>query len=219
MTTKGETTMTQIALFKNEQVMVVGIDSRVIYFNEDKSEGIASINKFFRLSPEVFMSIAGSGYGTFFGLELIKHVYTSRLWDYEAILSRSFLFLRANADWLKKEIEKNSKRRDLERFYILLFGRSKGKFRADIISFECSEEASSTKPQLFPAGDVITIPRQIGLEASMAKQHSKISSPQEITKMMLSYFRRLACVTEDLGPPYYFACFDKDSFIMLTFNE
>ncbi len=199
--------MTQLAVAKTHEGIVIGIDSKAVYYSDDKTcTCINNIQKIQKIAPEVIVAIAGSGHGIRLAEALKQHIANCGYWNYSDVVRRSLLFLRDQLPTVQLRLSEESKHRNLERFYFVFMGKNyrDSKISPTIHAHIMLSEELNSPIRCLEIASVLTIPRQLGLEFSLLKAVNQNKSIFHIRNIILNYMRKLAGNLDDVGPPYQF---------------
>lgn len=214
--------MTQMAVVCTSELCALGIDSAAVYYNTDGSvERVVNLDKIIRLSPEVALAVAGSGYGIPLAAQLNHHIREKGIWNYGDIVRRGIFFLKEAIPRLQWFLKSSSQHPDLERFYFLFVGRHYVKLldrplpEAHLLM---SEELNG-RLHVMPVPRVLTIPRQMGLELRLIHLANSCPTPQAIVEAMYAYFKELSQSLEDVKPPFHFVVVSSNDFSYLRLHD
>ncbi|SFM84835.1 hypothetical protein [Thermodesulforhabdus norvegica] len=214
--------MTQMAVVCTDELCALGIDSAAVYYNTDGSvEKIVNLDKIIRLSPEVILAVAGSGYGIPLAVQLNNHLQKRGIWNYGDVVRRAIFFLREAIPRLQFSLKNSSTHPDLERFYFLFMGRNQTKLLSKPLPeahLVMSEELNG-RLQIMPVPRVLTIPRQMGLELRLIHLVNARANSRAIVQTMHAYFRELSQSLDDVKPPFHFAIVSCNDFSLLRLSD
>ncbi len=214
--------MTQLAVVKTEENIIIGIDSKAVYYSDEGSESyINNVTKLLRLAPEVLVAVAGSGHGIRLAELFFQHSVEQGLWNYEDIVRRAVLFFRGRLPILQLQLREESKHPELERFYFIFSGKDYDK-RNNLVrltSHILLSESLDEPLQIVEIKTLLTIPRQIGLEYILSRAVVEQRSVSYIKSVILKYMQRLSENSGDVGPPYQFAILSNQGIELQCIDE
>jgi hypothetical protein len=202
--------MTQALAGFNEHGLILATDSLATRFDEAGAASYFNVEKLFPLSRACAVLSGGAGLSVSLSLSLRREVAKRRgLEDIEELVDFSQAFLsRAYARHLA---EHGPGPEGLERVYFILAGYSPHLPRPGyLLSLFGSEEGEPL--HTMPVGNVIVMPRHLGLEMRLFKSLAAGAALEELLKISREFLEKMAQAKEEVGPPFYYATITPDGY-------
>jgi len=207
--------MTQEILYCSPAGIVLSSDSLVVRVREDGRREHLAVRKLFPLGPGAALSTAGAFAGVRIsegfaararaeGLSCLEELLPAAQVYFEAEYGR---FIRENQSWFEAHPEAHRS------LYVLLAGRAD---RAEGLAWGARFLASEEHRlpfQILPIGEVLTVPRRLGLEGQLMSRLKGGSPLEDVAAFCHSALGMLGeGEPEWVGRPFYTAILDGQGF-------
>ena len=196
--------MTQALAAYNENGLILATDSRATRFSPEGQAEYFSVKKLYPLGK--FAAILSGGAGVSVPLSLaLRHEIEQRrgLTEVDEMAEFALPFLsRAYARHLEQH---GPGAEDLRRIYFILAGYSPNLPHPGFRLFLLGSEEHELPLKSAPVGNLIVMPRNLGMEMRLFKALAANAPLADLLKMSREFLEKMAQTKEEVGPPFYYA--------------
>jgi len=195
--------MTQALAGFNEQGLVLATDSRATRFDPAGRPQFFAVKKLFPLGESCAILIGGAGVSVPLSLALRREIARHRgLVELEDLADFALPFLsRGYEHHLKRH---GSEPQGFRRLYFILAGPAPDRSPGYALFLLGSEE-NELPLKVLPVGQVVVMPRHLGMEMKLFKALQSGAPLKEILDIARDFLDKMAESKEEVGPPFYFA--------------
>ena len=195
--------MTQALAGFNEHGIVLATDSLATRFDAEGRPSYFNVEKLFPLSRHCGILSGGAGVSVPLSLALRQEIAKRRgLEDIEEMVDFSLAFL--SRSYARHLAHHGPGQEGFQRIYFILAGYSPNLpppgFRLALLGSEEEEPL-----HLMPVGNVVVMPRNLGMEMRLFKVLATGAGLEELLKINKEFLEKMAHTKEEVGPPFYFA--------------
>jgi len=199
--------MTQILMYHSLSGIVLAADGRAVVHSEaDEAPEFITVQKLFQLTPQAVLAAGGAGYGILLCQGFLSYIQRTGIQDIEEVIDHALPFFSSRIDVVRQRSSPFPVQAELERVYILIAGCT---FQpADTDPFQVAFIASdslSDPLHTVKTGNVLTIPRQLGVEYSLSRLDTSYDSIQTAEAVCEKYLHKMAKDGNEVGFPFYVA--------------
>jgi hypothetical protein len=196
--------MTQALAGFNDHGLVLATDSRATRLDAAGRLEYFSVGKLFPLGTCCAVLSGGAGVSVPLSLALRREI--EQRWgliEFDDLVgfAQSFLSLAYTRHLRQQGPEPEGFRR----LYFILAGHSPQApppgYRLTLLGSEENE----LPLRLIPVGNLVVMPRNLGMEMRLFKALREGAPLTELLKMSKDFLEKMAAIKEEVGPPYYFA--------------
>ncbi len=208
--------MTQALAAFNEHGLVLATDSRATRFDAAGQPEFFQVEKLFPL--DTCCAVLSGGAGVSVPLTLAFRRDMARrlgMLDVEdmAAFAQSFLS-RGYERHLRSH---GPEPEGFRRIYFILAGYSPDLPPPGFQLFLLGSEENELPLRLIPTGNLVVMPRNLGMEMRLVKALSQGADLPELLQMSREFLEKLAAAKEEVGPPFYFATITKEGYRRVNF--
>jgi hypothetical protein len=194
--------MTQALAGFNQHGIVLATDSRATRFGAGGRPEFFTVKKLLPLTPHSAILSGGAGVSVSLSLALRREIARHRgLVELEDLADFALPFLsRGYQQHLKRH---GPEPEGFRRLYFILAGATPDKPPGYALSLLGSEENEPLK--VIPVGQVVVMPRHLGMEVRLFKALQAGAGLQEILDLAKDFLDNMSQTKEEVGPPFYFA--------------
>lgn len=195
--------MTQALAGFNQHGLFLATDSLATRFDAKGAPGYFNVEKLLTLNRHAAILSGGAGVSVPLSLSLRQEIAKHRgLEDIEELVDIGLTFLsRAYARHLARH---GPGPEGLRRIYFILAGYSPDLpppgYLLTLLGSEDGEPLHA-----MPVGNVIVMPRNLGMEMRLFKALAAGANLEALLKMSREFLEKMAQTKEEVGPPFYFA--------------
>jgi hypothetical protein len=196
--------MTQTLAGLNEHGIVLATDSRATRIDAAGHQEIFTVNKLFPLDPCTAILSGGAGVSVPLSLALRQQIIRhpgSLLFEELVEFAQSFL-----SRGYERHLEAHGPEAEgLRRLYFILAGYDPDKPSSAFAIVLLGSEENELPLKLIPTGNVVVMPRNLGMEMRLFQALSRNADLEDILQMSQDFLENMAAVKDEVGPPFHFA--------------
>jgi len=194
--------MTQALAGFNQHGLVLATDSRATRFDPAGRPQFFQVKKLLPLTPHCAILSGGAGVSVPLSLALRRETARHRgLVELEDLTDLALPFLSRG---YQQHLHRHGPEPEgFRRLYFILAGPAPGQPPGYALILLGSEENEPLK--VLPVGQVVVMPRHLGMEMKLFKALQAGAGLQEILDMSRDFLDKMAQTKEEVGPPFYFA--------------
>ncbi len=196
--------MTQALAGYNENGIVLATDSRATVYNREGEQEFLSVEKLYPIGRRMAVLSGGAGVSVSLSLAL-RHQLIRRegLLDMDEIVAFSLDFLSRGYEI---HLDKHGPaRQGLGRIYFILAGVFPEAPPPGYRLFLMGSEENTVPLRRMGAGNVVVMPRNMGMEIRLSRALAQNGPLEEILTMSRDFLEKTAKSQDVVGPPFFFA--------------
>jgi len=196
--------MTQALAGFNEHGIFLATDSRATRFDASGHPEFFQVEKLLPLGK--YGAILSGGAGVSVPLSLALRREIQRRWGWQDLdeiveFARDFL-----SRGYGRHLEQHGPEpQGLRRIYFILAGYAPDQPPPPFWLFLLASEENELPLRLISVGQVVVMPRNLGMELRLFKTLQEGAKLDELLRMSQDFLEKMAQTREEVGPPYYFA--------------
>jgi hypothetical protein len=201
--------MTQALAGFNANGIVLASDSRATRYTEGGEQEFFSVEKLYPIGLQMAILSGGSGLSVPLSLAL-RHQLIRRegLMDMEELVAFSLEFLsRGYGQHLERH---GPDREGLRRIYFILAGFFPELPPPGYRLFLLGSEENELPLRRMEVGNVVVMPRNMGIEVRLSRALSLNGPLDDILKMSRDFLEKMTGIQDVVGPPFFFATLTKE---------
>ncbi len=204
--------MTQEILYRCAEGIVMASDSRIVHIASDGQRQYLAAQKVFTLGKQALIGTAGAFVGVGISRRFAEYAQGARLQTLEEIVppARQVFeqeygrFIQENRDWFAAHPEA------YRSLYLLLAGPSATDRVSPWQVRVLASEEHRLPFQELPAGEVLTIPRRLGVEGQLMMRLKNGSPLEDVAAFCYNVMLLLADRDPNVGGPFHVAILDHE---------
>jgi len=203
--------MTQALAGFNEHGLFLATDSRATRFDAAGHTEVFKVSKLFPLGPRCAIISGGAGVSIPLseGLRRMLQRHPSPLAPEEIARFALHYLSQGYARHLEKH---GPEPEGFRRLYFILAGYDPEKPPPGFQLFLLGSEENELPLQLIPVGDLVVMPRNLGLEMRLSRALSAGLTLDRLLEISKEFLEKQAQLKEEVGPPYYYATITSGGF-------
>ena len=202
--------MTQALAAFNEYGIVLATDSRATRFDAQGRPEYFTVEKLFPLGQFAAILSGGAGVGVPLSLALRHEVERQGLNEVTDVVDLAIPFLsEAYARYLTHHAPQEE---GLRRLYFILAGFCPSQPPPGFKLFLLASEEQELPFKSAPVGNILVMPRNLGMEMRLFKTLQAGATLDELLKMSREFLEKTAAAQNEVGPPFYFAFITPDGY-------
>jgi hypothetical protein len=203
--------MTQALAAMNQHGIVLATDSRATRFDPAGRPEVFQVKKLFPLNRCCAILSGGAGVSVPLSLRLRQALarHPGPL-EPEEIAQFALPFL--SQGYGRHLGEHGPEEPDFRRIYFILAGYSKEAPPPGLSLVLLGSEENELPLRVIPAGQVVVMPRNLGMEMRLFQAVSRGAPLAELLAMSKEFLGKMAGAKEEVGPPFYFATITGEGF-------
>jgi hypothetical protein len=202
--------MTQALVGFNEYGIILATDSRATLYTETGEQEFLNVEKLYPIGKRMAILSGGSGVSVPLSLAL-RHQLIRR----EGLLSLDEL-VAFSLDHLSRgyaqHLERHGPAREgLRRIYFILAGVFSELPAPGYRLILLGSEESALPLRRMEVGNVIVMPRNLGMELRLSKALSQNVPLDEVLRMSHNFLEKMAQTEDVVGPPFFFATLTREA--------
>jgi hypothetical protein len=203
--------VTQALAGLNEHGIVLATDSRATRFDGDGQPQIFNVNKLFALNRRTGILSGGAGVSVPLSLALVRQIarHPGRI-DFEELVEFALSFLSRGYEL---HLEKYGPEAEgFRRIYFILAGHIPDGPPPFFKIVLLASEENELPLRRVKIGNVVVMPRNLGMEMRLFKALSQGADLEEILHLSRDFLNNMAAVKEEVGPPFHFAIITSEGY-------
>ncbi len=196
--------MTQALAGFNEHGIVLATDSRATRFDAAGRLEYFSVEKLLPLRTCGAVLSGGAGVSVPLSLVLRREIEERRgLEEFEDMVDFAPPFL--SLCYARHLRQQGPEPEGFRRLYFILAGHSPQSPPPGFRLVLLGSEENELPLRLIPVGNLVVMPRNLGMEMRLFKALREGAPLTDLLKMSKDFLEKMAALKEEVGPPYYFA--------------
>ncbi|MEJ2672578.1 MAG: hypothetical protein P8168_10355 [Deltaproteobacteria bacterium] len=196
--------MTQALAGLNEHGIALATDSRATRFDAAGQPEIFNVNKLLALDQRAAMLSGGAGVSVplsfAFRRQIARH---PGLLELEEIAEFALPFL---SQGYERHLEKHGPEAPgFRRIYFILAGYTPEEPPPHFKMVLLGSEENELPLKRIQVGNVVVMPRNLGMEMRLFKALSQGAAPEDILRLSRDFLESMAAAQKEVGPPFHYA--------------
>jgi hypothetical protein len=196
--------MTQALAAYNEHGLILATDSRASRFDAAGRAEYFEIKKLLPLGQHVAILSGGAGVSVALAQALRREIGHRRGLDHlEDMADFALHFL---SQGYQRQLERHGPEPEgFRRIYFILAGYAADQPPPGFSLYLLGSEENELPLRNIPAGNLVVMPRNLGLEMRLFKALNQGAAPEELLAISQNFLEKMAAAKEEVGGPFYFA--------------